>query len=62
MLSFRLKHFIFLFQYNIEKKEDSDAEEEDEDDDDFGGGGGAKKADFSDDPAGRKQNFYLLFI
>ena len=38
----------FEFQYNIEKKVDSDEEEESEDEDDFGGGG--KKAD-DDDPA-----------
>lgn len=47
-----LRLTFFLFQYNIEKKEDSDADEEDEDDDDFGGPR-PSKADFADDPAGQ---------
>ena len=42
---------VFLFQYKIEKKIDSDAEEDDDDDDDFGGGP-SKKVD--DDPVARK--------
>ena len=41
-----------LFQYNIEKKEDSDADEEDDEDDDFGGGPSKKPVD--DDPVARK--------
>ena len=48
---------LFYFQYNIEKKEDSDAEEDDDDDEDFGGG--AKKAE-TDDPAESK--YFLKLI
>ena len=46
----------FGFQYNIEKKVDSDEEEESEDEDDCGGGG--KKAD-DDDPAASKFSWKL---
>ena len=52
-MNFFLKVHSYIFQYNIEKKEDSDAEEDDEDDDDFGGG--AKKAAETDDPVLRKR-------
>ena len=48
----KLNVFSFYFQYNIEKKIDSDAEEDDEDDDDFGGGPSKKPVD--DDPVARK--------
>ena len=49
---------VFLFQYKIEKKIDSDAEEDDDDDDDFGGGP-SKKVD--DDPVARKFLGYFRF-
>ena len=52
-----LKVHSYIFQYNIEKKEDSDAEEDDDDDEDFGGG--AKKAE-TDDPAESK--YFLKLI
>lgn len=51
--NFKLSYSSFcVFQYNIEKKEDSDAEDEDEDDEEFGGS--SKNKEGEDDPVLRK--------